>query len=268
VVGSEPAWNIARKAATTLPKEDYYFNLLLVDNPQYNKLVQRINPSHPDISGSHDIVAQLVELAQGEGYSMESTIAFLNEERRTRRQNIEQFARFLLTHAKGNLKSELLMISHTPDQVHSIGSIINNLLSQAKYEKYTRDDVYSLLLNRIDAQGVEEFILLLEEVAPEHIKKALSTLDAKDYSNPLEIVRRLIAISDEYGYSEQDVHQMLIELILRDTEGKALMAGTPHDVAQWDKRKKLINTLILVNVIIIILIVLFIFRRKNKSRKP
>jgi hypothetical protein len=202
----------------------------------------------------------------GEKYTMDDLVRFLNEVKDKRFENLRIFYEILTMKATGNLKSKLQSMNDQLNEFGSYQELIQYLLEQSALHQYTKENVYRLLLDLIQPENVEKFAYLLEKYGDENIRRAIASADIYQFSSPFEFLQYLLSYANEFNYTEADIINLLLRLILErglDEEYKALLRMQSQE-EKSGKLSKLAQTIILASIIVVIGVIILLLRRKNK----
>jgi hypothetical protein len=263
-LGDEKANSILQLASTTEDLHFFYQNLLIASTGELNEYLSNLQYDAMYSKNSIDLLKYLFDAVPSEKFTYEDLITALEKASLNRRYYLNTFNEMLANHATGNLKSSLLLLDLEDSQVSTYESLLRYLVEQAQYENYTTEEVYKLLLDLIDITDVNEFSEKIRSYNIAAINKALSDTSLNYFSNPFELLQYLLAATNDYDFTESDINNLLIRMILerglsdqinlkKDSKGKSI----------W-KNKKFLITIILVNVVILIFIILITLRRKKQ----
>jgi hypothetical protein len=124
-------------------------------------------------------------------------------------------------------------------------------------------------LDIINPRNLEDFLTALKRNAGQPILDALSLMDENLYSTPLEVIRYLISVSNDHGYTERDILNLLLKLVIEKGMGIA-EPNRGSGFLRFFKEPGLARNLVIINgIIILIIISLYSVRsqRKNKANK-
>jgi hypothetical protein len=92
----------------------------------------------------------------------------------------------------------------------------------------------------------------------------LESADENQFSMPLEVVKYLLSVANDYNYTERDLLRILLKMLLRKGPEDADIEGKQGWFSNLDK-PALIASLVIVNTLIVILLIIFILRKKKKN---
>jgi tetratricopeptide (TPR) repeat protein len=257
----------ALKLTATSDDFDFFYQSLLLasDSSLFDYLV-RLQPEPQGITTSVGLVEFLFHNASDSTYRTAKLIQALQKGSMNRYYYLDQFTNLLTDNATGSLKSELLQIKTAKEKpYHTFEGLLEYILNQAKYKNYKRESVYDLILSLIGINNVDEFAEKIRSYGYRNINRAIDDTTMSYFSNPMELIQYLLMATQIYDFSETDINNLLIRMILEKglhERSRDLLNETHHEF--W-KNKKSVPTIILVNIVIIILIVLFVFRRRKKN---
>jgi hypothetical protein len=259
----ENAGNILKLIATTDDFDFFYQRLLLSSDGSLNDYLKRIQLESLGIRNAVDLSDFLFSLVSDTTFSVNDLITSLHLATVNKQFYINSFTELLTTGATGSLKSQLLLSSSELQSYNSFEGMLNYLLNQSQYKNYSKESVYDLLLNLIGIDDVEEFASKIKVYGYSSINQAIMDTTMNHFSNPLELIQYLLMASQNYNYTQSDINNLLIRMILeRGLKDRIKDVERGFGKKFW-KSKKFIPTVILVNIVLIILIVLFRLRRKK-----
>ena len=267
IISSQTSNESALKAlmlySTTNDLQFFYQNLLLNSEGGLHTYLTELRMEQEGINTSIDLVEHLFKNANGEYYTKEELIKALELARVNRQYYLEKFIEMLSIQGEGALKSQLILLSKNKGQIESFEDLFGYLLNQSKYKNYSLESVYSLFLDLIGIDNVEEFAAKLESYGYTAINKALRDTTISSFSNPLELIKYLLAATRMYDFTEADINNLLIRMMLeRGLDFRSIRSIDEIQGKFW-KSRKFLTTFILVNIVLLILILLFWLRRKK-----
>lgn len=273
----EKAWNIftaipdvdanetLKLAATTLDLNYFYQSLLIASEDELRNYLNTLNFEDQKIYTAIDLANHLFEAEPTEAYTAEQLIEALELIKVNKEYYLMQFKEMLTLEASGTLKSQLFQAEVQEESVQTYEGLINYLINQAEFKNYSRESVYDLLLRLIDIEDVDEFAEKLTSYNYKGINEAVADTALQYFSNPLELVQYLIAVSHTFNFAETDINNLLIRMILEKGINEKLSKDYDDKLGKFWRERKFITTIILVNILLLILILLFILRRKSNS---
>ena len=265
-INNEEEWmNLLRFISTSIECNAYFFDLLYAADGKIKETLSDIQLERDSIYSSVNLVNHLFSKT-GKNYSLEELVKFLNKVKEERLNNLKTFYEILTMKATGNLKSKLRSIEHEIGNFNSYEELVQYLLDQSLLHQYTKENVYQLLLDLINPENVENFAYLLEKYADKNIRKALASVDIYTFSNPMELLQYLLSQTEEFNYTESDIIDLLLRLILEkglDEEYKALLALKQKESS--GRLSKVAKSAIFVSVIVILIGAVIIFLRRKKK---
>jgi hypothetical protein len=261
-------WQLLTNTATLIDLKTLYFNSLFVATGPIRLALLEIDFDRDKINTSEDLLNYLMGNAEKYGYSKQELIRVMEEARTNNVKNIESFTAMLADHAKGNLKSFLQNLDTKSKGISSYDELFNYIIRKSAQNDLNRENLYQLFIDIIGAKNTEEFIQLLSKYATGDLKKVIQGLDKYRYSTPIEIIQYLVSHAGEFNYSEQDINDVLLRLIMEkginlNKEGYALK----EKAGLFSHGNKMAITLVIANVIFLIILILLISRRKKKKPK-
>jgi len=245
----------------------FYQNLLLNSKDGLHDYLIELRLEPEGINTSIDLADHLFEQASTqEQFKIEELFEALELAKINKKYYLNRFIDLLLTHGEGTLKSQLILVSKDREQITSFEALFDYLLNQSKYKNYSPESVYSLFIDLIGIKNVEEFAQKIQSYGYIAINRALSDTTISYFSNPLELIQYLLAATRTYDFSESDINNLLIRMILeKGLDGKSLRTMDQIQGKFW-KSRKFLTTIILVNIVLLILILLFSLRRKKTKQ--
>lgn len=277
ISGAEQAWEIISDelgdveansvlmlASTTEDLNFFYQNLLIVSSGEFHEYLSNMQLDSISGENSIDLTNYLFAAVPNEKFSYEDLIEALEKASLNRRYYLNTFNEVLAGNAKGNLKSSLLLLNLDESQINTYEGLLRFLTEQAQYKNYSREEVYKLLLELIDIRDVNEFSSKIRSYNIASINKALADTSLNYFSNPFELLQYLLAATNDYDFTESDINNLLIRMILeRGLSDQITLKKESKEKSIW-KNKKFLITIILVNVVILIFIILITLRRKKQ----
>lgn len=251
-------------ASTTEDLQFFYQNLLLVSYGELNSYLAGMQFESMEIKNSLDLLNHLFEVVDDQNFSYEEVIEALEKSSLNRRYYLNLFKEILAENANGSLKSQLLLLDLEENQINTYESLLKYLVEQSQYKNYSRAEVYKLLLDMIGITEVNEFSEIINSYNTNSVNEALADTALKYFSNPFEIVQFLLAATHDYDFSESDINNLLIRMILERGLSDRINMKHDNEGGGFWKNKKVLSAIILVNVVILILIILIIIRRKKR----
>jgi hypothetical protein len=250
-------------AATSENLEFFRQNLILASEGTLRKYLTNLNTESPNINTSVDLVAHLFENVDKKGYTAQELIKALELAAVNKQYYLQKFNDLLTYKAEGTIKSQLQLLDLESENIHTYNELIDYLLEKSEYKNYKRENVYQLLLDLIGITNVKEFADKLHSYRHAGINKALNDTAITFFSTPLELIQYLLASKDLYDFTESDINNLLLRMILEKG-----LSVKDYQIGNTDGRKlfknpKFVSTIVLVNILLIILIIVFYRRSKN-----
>lgn len=252
-------------AATTRELEQFYFNLLMSSDGNLKTILSGINLDSLGVINSIQLVDYLFLQAEAGKINKIDLINLIEKANKQEYNNVLFFKDALADAATGELKLHIQeMHIGYPDNA-SFNSLIEALLRDSGKGSYKRSEVYDLLIKMIGINDVNQFIDELIKYSGGDIDSLLRTIDRSQFSSPLEVIQYLLSMIDMYDFSESDINNLLIRILLE----KGVGVGQDSEKSFYSKffieRSRFITTLVLANILIIIILILF-WRRKKKKQ--
>jgi hypothetical protein len=253
-------------AAINLDMMFLYQSLLFVSGDSLRNTLVKLNPEKENIITSGQLIEYLWKKSATNGYTLEELINLIDNIRKDPYYYVDMFRKLLASKAKGSLKTFLDEMDVRALHLDTYEKLLDYLLRESAYHEYNRETIYSLLLDLINPHDVEDFISMLKRYAGKNILDAVNSIDLQLYSTPLEVIKYLLSVSDQYHYTERDILNLLLKLIFEKRQWTEESAGFGKTLLDYLRRPGVARTLIIINGIILILIILYVFRRKSKKK--
>ena len=264
----DSVWQLLTNTATLIDLKTLYFNSLFVATGPIRLALLEIDFDRDKINTSEDLLNYLMGNAEKYGYSKKELIQLMEEARTNNVKNIESFTAMLADHAKGNLKSFLQNLDTKSAGISSYDELFNYIIRKSAHNDLNRENFYQLFIDIIGARNTEEFIQLLSKYATGDLKKVIQGLDKYRYSTPIEIIQYLVSHAGEFNYSEQDINDVLLRLIMEKGINLNKVGYAFKEKARFFSHgNRMAITLVIANVIFLIILILLISRRKKKEPK-
>jgi hypothetical protein len=252
-------------SATTDKLKFFYQNLLLTSSGNLKIYLSGLQFSSQGIVTSIDLVKHLFNIAGTEGFTIEELIKTFDFVSANRMYYLVKFIDELKAEANGTLKSQLLVLDLEESNIYTYDDLLNYLLNQSQYKNYTRESVYDLFLRMIGIDNVEEFADLIRSYQYTSINKALADTSLGYFSSPFELLQYLLASAQYYEYTESDINNLLIRMILeRGLSHNNIEKYKGSGKKLW-RNPKFVSTIVLINIILLVLIIVVLIKRKNNS---
>ena len=148
-------------------------------------------------------------------------------------------------------------------QIRKFEDLFGYLLNQSKYKNYSPESIYNLFLELIGIDNVEEFADKLESYGYTAINLAIGDTSIGNFSNPFELIQYLLTATHTYDFSESDINNLLIRMILeKGFDIQSIRSIDEMEGKLW-KSRKFVTTIILVNIVLLILILFFVLRKRR-----
>ncbi len=257
-----------RKSAASLDLAFLHQGLILLSGDSLKQTLHQVNLERQKLNTAEDLIGYLWRKSAAGGYTKEELIDNTDRIRKDPYSVVEMFRAMLSTRATGSLKTVIDEVDIRAMHIDTFEELLDYLIRQSAFHDYNRETVYSLLLDIIRPMNLEDFIASLRHFAGQGILDALDLMNADLYSTPLEVIQYLISISDEHGYSERDILNLLLKVVLEKGTGPDETKGG-NGLIQFFSKPGLARNLILVNGIVILLVILFlVLRNKSKKEQP
>jgi len=222
-----------------------------------------LNLDIKNISTAKELLQYLWINAPESGYSVTEITKLVEYIKANSERNLEIFKQQLAKHASGNLKAVIQSLNLKQKNISTFADLLNYLINNSKFQNYNRETVYKLLLDIIYINNMDEFVAKLKKHGSLEIIQALESVDLSQFSSPYALIQYLVGYTDKYTYTEQDILNLLLKLVLEKGFG---MDEDKTDVSSISKlrHKRFLIMLLIGNSILLIAIILFLVRRKKK----
>ena len=225
--------------------------------------VTNLNLFRDNIGTSRELLQYLWIKAPEYGYAVNDVINLVENIRDNHERNLELFRQHLAKHASGNLKAVIQQIDLVQKNISTFADLLNYLINNSKFQNYNRETVYKLLLDIIYIENTDDFAANMKKHAGPGIIQALDSINIHHFSSPYELVQYLVGYTEKYAFTEQDLLNVLLKMVLEKDFGleKVKVRESGRYMIQ---HPGLITFLIAGNGILLILILIFFIRRKKK----
>ncbi len=223
-----------------------------------------LNLSVNNIRTSGEFLHHLWVNAPEYGYTLTNVIELMEYIKTNSERNLELFRQQLASHASGNLKAVIQSLDLEQKHISTFADLLNYLINSSKFQNYNRETVYKLLLDIIYIDSMDEFVRLLKKHGSSAIIQAIESIDLRQFSSPYDLIQYLVGYTDKYAYTEQDILNLLLKLVLEKGFG---MDKDRADMPSREKTQhgKLLIPLLVANGILLLIIILYFIRRKKKK---
>ncbi len=253
-------------SSSTEGLQQFYNNLLLSSDGELLAVLKGVNFDSLHIRNSIELVEYLFDEMERLGISKSDLISAIEKARAERQKNILQLKEALSDAATGELKRHIQEIDIESGKISELEELISLLLRDSKTHGYTRAEVYNVLLDMLEAGNVNDFIDELIKHAEGSLKEVLLSMERSQFSLPVEVIQYLLAQAPYFDYTESDVNNLLIKILLEKGLDNWKLSQKKL-VGEVEESRRFIATLILVNLFAIILLILLIRRRKEKKEQ-
>lgn len=260
---AEEAGHVLQLASTTTELNFFYQNLLLASEGSLQVYLKELDMDSSRIQTSIDLTTNLFEQEPLHEYDLEDLVRALEKASVNGKFYLSVFYEMLAETSSGNLKSELAEIKQEKPDFNTYEGLISYLIDQSKFKNYSRENIYSTLLELIEIKDVNEFAAKLANYNNRKINEALADTSLQYFSNPYELIQYLLSVSDQFDFSETDINNLLIRMILE--QGMAARASDQQDEISFKiwRDNKFVATVVLVNLVLLVLLILYLYRRKS-----
>ena len=222
-----------------------------------------LNLDKKNISTAKELIQYLWINAPESGYSVADITELVEYIKANSERNLEIFKQQLAKHASGNLKAVIQSLDLKQKNISTFADLLNYLINNSKFQNYNRETVYKLLLDIIYINNMDEFVAKLKKHGSLEIIQALESVDLSQFSTPYGLIQYLVGYTDKYTYTEQDILNLLLKLVLEKGFGMDQDKGDISSSGEL-RHKRLLTVLLIGNGILLIAIILFFIRRKKK----
>ncbi len=266
VLGSGETSSLIDKAATTRELNQYFNNLLMSSGPELKPILSVINFDSLSIDNAIELVNYLFDQAENGEIDYNVLVEELENACKEENKNILLFKNSLANAATGELKMDIQELEPIDKNLNGeLIGILEALLKNTPTKGYSIAEVYDLILNMIEITGVDEFIREMQKFTSGDLDSLLVNIDQKKFSVPLEVIQYLLSESAYYDYSETDINNLLIRMLLeKGFKGSGILKGSEY-TEKLIKKKRFITTIVLINIFLFIIILLFWRQKKKKN---
>jgi hypothetical protein len=254
------------QSAANLDLTFLYQGLILISKDSLKNTLTRLNLDKEKISNSLQLVEYLWKKSATNGYTKEELINNIEQIKKDPYAIVEMFRKILSSRATGTLKTVIDELDIRSMHIDTIEELLDYLIRQSEFNNYNRENVYSLLLDIINPRNLEDFLAALKQYASQPILDALNRMDENLYSTPLEVIRYLISVSSDHGYTERDVLNLLLKLAIEKGSASE-QTDKGSGFLRFFRESSLARNLLLINGIIILIIIFLVFRKKSKKEQ-
>jgi hypothetical protein len=222
-----------------------------------------LNLDKKNISTAKELIQYLWINAPESGYSVADITELVEYIKANSERNLEIFKQQLAKHASGNLTAVIQSLDLKQKNISTFADLLNYLINNSKFQNYNRETVYKLLLDIIYINNMDEFVAKLKKHGSLEIIQALESVDLSQFSTPYGLIQYLVGYTDKYTYTEQDILNLLLKLVLEKGFGMDQDKGDISSSGEL-RHKRLLTVLLIGNGILLIAIILFFIRRKKK----
>jgi tetratricopeptide (TPR) repeat protein len=241
-----------------------YQSMLFSSSGALKQALSDLNLSVKNIRTSGELLQHLWVNAPEYGFTVADVIELMEYIKNNSERNLELFRQQLASHASGNLKAVIQSLDLKQKNISTFADLLNYLINSSKFQDYNRETVYRLLLDIIYIDNMDEFVRLLKKHGSSAIIQAIESVDLHQFSSPYDLIQYLVGYTDKYDYTEQDILNLLLKLVLEKGFG---MDEDRADMPSREKtlHKKLLVPLLIANGILLLIIILYFVRRKKKK---
>ncbi len=262
-IGDKDAYSLLQLASTTEGLDYFYQNLLAASTDSLHDYLTSIQFEPLGINNSVDLTEHLFDIASQGSFTLAELIKILELVSNNKKYYLNSFNEVLTNSARGTLKSQLLLLNMDEKQIHSYEGLLRYLVEQSQHKDFSREEVYNLLLELIGITDINVFAHKIKSYSIASINKALADTSLKYFSNPFELLQYLLVSVQDYDFTESDINNLLIRMILERGLAEGIDKNYDVDEKKIWKNKNFLTSIILVNIVILILIILLSRRRKK-----
>lgn len=263
--GAEGASYAVNLASSTQELNYYYQNLLASSDGKMLEMLKAIDFKTNNLINSIDLVNHLMAVSPQYGIGNSELINNLEKAQNQQDINLVDFQNALAAASTGKLKSVIEELDLEADDINTYEELFNVLLVKSKTEGYSSSEVYDLMLSMLEYATVEELAAAMNSSSNGQLNEVFKSVDLKQFSSQLELIQYLLAHSGEYDYTESDINNLLLRMLLEKGISNYLETEQEKKSEKLIMRRRMITTIILVNGLIVIFLILFARRRKKKK---
>lgn len=264
-VDLKQASDVLDLSVSTRGLNQYFNNLLISAGTELKPILSEIVFNEVNIKNSIDLIEYLFAQADKGRIDHDILVGELEKALKEENRNITLFRETLAEFATGELKRDVQELElFWEGKTSELIEIVEDLLNYSTIKGYSKGEVYDLLLRMIGIENIDDFITEMLKYTSGDLDSLLNNTDRKMFSKPLEIIQFLLSESNYFDYTETDITNLLMRMLLeRGIEGKGLSISSGYS-KKLIQKQRLTSTLVLFGVLVLILIILF-KRRKQKN---
>ena len=241
-----------------------YQSMLISAKGTLKQTIADLNLYEKNIRTASELLHYLWISAPENGYTINEIIELVDNIKTNTDRNLEMFRQQLAKHATGNLKAVIQTLDLKQKNISTFADLLNYLINSSKLQNYNRETVYKLLLDIIYIDNMDEFVKKIKKHGSPEIIKAIESIDLRQFSSPYDLIQYLVGYTDKYNYTEQDILNLLLKLVLEKGFG---VDESKEDVSSACKlqKRELLTLLLVANGILLFLIIIFFVRRRKKK---
>ena len=253
-------------ASTTQLLDFFYHNLLVKAEGSLHNMLIDVDFEAENIDNSIELTKHLLNTASDYGISSEELILHIERANVAQSSNLMLFQEALAISATGNLKTYVESLDLEDAGIETYEELVAHLLSNAKANGYTTQQVYELLVEMLGFENSNELAAaLLAKSESTDIDSLLQGAENQQFSTQLELIQYLLAQSANFDYTDSDINNLLLRLLLERGIESYSQAEALQQAERLMKRKKAVTVIVLANALITLLIIIFWRRRKKKQ---
>ena len=179
------------------------------------------------------------------------------------------FLKKLKENSSDSLLETLNKLNLKDEGITNVSDLIKYLLNNADQFGYTAQDVYRAIAASMNQDNIQDFISNLSKYAKGNLKKALDDIHDNQmiFNNADELIRYLLDNAEKYGYSESDIWNLLLKVIMSDNidDSEALSQNVDLNMKAKFNRALIWSFGVLAFLGLIIFIFILLERRKKKE---
>jgi hypothetical protein len=223
-----------------------------------------LNLDKKNISTATELIQYLLINAPESGYTVNEIIELVEYIKTNTEKNLEIFKQQLAKNSSGDLKAVIQSLNLKQKNISTFADLLNYLINNSKFQNYNRETVYKLLLDIIYINNMDEFVAKLKKHGSNEIIQAIESVDLRQFSSPYDLIQYLVGYTDKYIYTEQDILNLLLKLVLEKGFGEDEDITDVQATSKL-KQSKFLIILVIGNSILLIAIIMFFMRKKKKK---
>ena len=253
-------------AASTKELNFFYQNLLFSADDEQRALLAQIDLDKMGVNNAIDLVKYLLSHSDEFGMSKADMFSFIQQANVSWQNNVLQFINILSDNAVGTLKEELEGLKVNASYYGNFQDVVNQVCVYSQDDAVSREALYRLFMEISGTYTTDSLLRFIEQNGFDIFAESLKDVTRYTHSNPYEVLQHLLAMASVNGYSESDICDMLLYLLLEKGMKKQRYMGESASARKMLKNRSFLHVLVLVNIGIILIILLIILRKRSKEK--